>query len=76
VLSILVWVVAPLAVAAPRGKIGRAQASGEFRKDIDPEVLIDLIYGPTYYRLLVRHQKLDKCFSKELIDHIIVYVKS
>jgi hypothetical protein len=32
--------------AVRAGWIERAQASGEFRQDIDPEVLIDMIYGP------------------------------
>jgi AcrR family transcriptional regulator len=56
--------------------IERAQASGEFRKDIDAQVLIDMIFGPIYYRRLVRHQKLDERFGDELVDHIISYVKS
>ena len=55
--------------------IERAQASGEFRKDIDPQVLIDMIFGPIYFRRLVRHQKLDERFGKELVDHIMSYVK-
>lgn len=58
------------------GWIERAQASGEFRKDIDPQLLIDMIYGPIYYRLLVRHQELDERFGRELVDHILSYVKS
>jgi hypothetical protein len=39
-------------------------------------VLIDMIYGPIYYRLLVRHQELDERFGEELIGHIIFYIKS
>jgi AcrR family transcriptional regulator len=56
--------------------IERAQASGEFRKDIDPQVLLDMIFGPLYFRRLVRHQPLDERFGNELVDHIIAYVKS
>ena len=56
--------------------IERAQASGEFRKDIDPQVLMDMIFGPIYFRRLVRHQKLDQRFANELVDRIIAYVKS
>ncbi len=55
--------------------IERAQASGELRKDIDPQVLIDMIFGPIYFRRLVRHQKLDERFGNELVDHIMSYVK-
>jgi len=32
--------------------IERAQASGELRKDIDPQVLLDMIFGPIYFRRL------------------------
>lgn len=55
--------------------IARAQASGEFRKDIDPQVLQDMIFGPLYFRRLVRHQPLDERFGNELVDHILAYVK-
>jgi AcrR family transcriptional regulator len=56
--------------------IERAQTSGEFRKDIDPQVLIDMIFGPIYYRRLVRHQKLDQRFADELVHHVMAYVRS
>jgi AcrR family transcriptional regulator len=55
--------------------IERAQISGEFRKDIDPQVLIDMIFGPIYFRWLVRHQELDQLFGNELVDRITSYVK-
>jgi AcrR family transcriptional regulator len=56
--------------------IERAQASGEFRNDIDPQILIDMIFGPIYYRRLVRHQKLDQRFADELVHHVMAYVRS
>ncbi len=58
-----------------RDIIQKAQNSGEFRKDINPELLIDLILGPIYYRLLLRHQKLDQPFGHDLINHLLAYVK-
>jgi AcrR family transcriptional regulator len=61
--------------AITRGVIERAQSTGEFRSDITPDVLIDMIYGPLYYRLLLRHQKLDKRFGDELLDHLMTYLK-
>ena len=57
-------------------RIARAQASGEFKREIDPQVLIDMIYGPIYYRLLVKHQPLDQRFGEELLDHIMAYLKA
>ena len=62
--------------AGSRGVIERAKASGEFRADVDPELLIDMVYGPIYYRLLVGHQKLDKRFGDALVDRAMAGVKS
>lgn len=62
--------------AYSRELIERAQAAGEFRKDIDPELLIDMIYAPIYYRLLIRHGKLDRRFGDELVDHVMAYVRT
>lgn len=39
-------------------------ASGEFRKDLNIEIATDLLYGPIYYRLLVKHMPLDKEFEE------------
>lgn len=39
---------------------------GEFRADVDLELIIDLIYGPMWYRLMVGHQPLDKAFAESL----------
>jgi Tetracyclin repressor-like, C-terminal domain len=53
-----------------------AEASGEFKKKVNPELLIDMIYGPIYYRLLVGHQKLDQDFGEELVIHMMQYLKT
>lgn len=57
-------------------RIESAQASGEFKRQIDPQVLVDMIYGPIYYRLLIKHQPLNQEFGEELLDHIMAYVKT
>jgi AcrR family transcriptional regulator len=56
--------------------IERARASGEFPRQIDPDLLIDMIYGPIYYRHLVRHRPLDRAFGEELVDHLMAYLKT
>ena len=61
--------------AVTREAIERAIASGEFKRKIDPEFLIDLIYGPIYYRLLVQHQKVDQRFGQELVDAAMRWTK-
>lgn len=41
-------------------------ANGEFRGDLDIELVIDLIYGPIWYRLMVGHQPLDDGLADRL----------
>src|SRR5918995_1196398 len=43
---------------------------GELREDLDPEVAVDVLYGPIYYRMLVAHAPLDEDFADALADHI------
>lgn len=61
--------------AFTRGMIEQAIADGEFAVAIDPELLIDMIYGPIYYRLLVGHGPLDAAFGNQLVDHVMAYLK-
>ena len=55
--------------------IERGYATGEFKRRVDPHLLIDMIYGPIYYRLLVRYLPLNQQFIDELLDHVIAYIK-
>jgi AcrR family transcriptional regulator len=55
--------------------IETAKASGEIRKDIDPEMLVDLIYGPIYYRLLIGHQPLTAEFGSKLVDEVLALAR-
>lgn len=41
---------------------------GELKTDIDPEVAIDALYSPLFYRLLLKHQPLTKEFVDRLLD--------
>lgn len=45
----------------------RAQDRGQLRDDVDPEVGIDLVYSPLYFRLLVGHQPLDDTATARII---------
>jgi AcrR family transcriptional regulator len=51
-----------------------ASASGIFRRSVDPELLSDLIFGPIYYRLLVKHQPLNQSFGTALVDYILASI--
>jgi len=43
---------------------------GELRDDLDPEVAVDILYGPIYYRMLVGHGPLEEDFADALAEHI------
>jgi len=40
----------------------KAQTSGLLRKDVPAHVAVDLLVGPLFYRMLVRHQPLTDAF--------------
>ena len=39
---------------------------GELRKDIDPDLVLDSLYGPIYMRFLIRHDRLTPDFVDRL----------
>ncbi len=41
-------------------------AAGEIEPTINPDVALDIVFGPIYFRLLVRHAPIDEAFIKEL----------
>lgn len=49
----------------------RGVARGELRADIDPEVAIDLIFGPAMYRLVAGHAPLDDASADAIVDAAI-----
>jgi AcrR family transcriptional regulator len=46
----------------------RGVARGELRPDVDPEVAIDLVFGPAMYRLLAGHAPLDEFAADAIVD--------
>ena len=51
--------------------IERGKANGEFAADIDPELLIDSMFGPIYYRMLLRLGPLTEQFGSDLISQTL-----
>ncbi|MEM8809683.1 MAG: TetR/AcrR family transcriptional regulator [Cyanobacteria bacterium P01_G01_bin.38] len=51
---------------AARQVILQGLESGEFDANLDPDLAMDILYGPIYYRLLVKHLPLDAAFAKAL----------
>jgi hypothetical protein len=60
----------------PRRKMQRrvvdeAIACGELKPDTDPELLIDALYGPCYFRWLRGHAPVDKTFAEALVHKVL-----
>lgn len=51
--------------------IERGKVSGEFSPDTDAELLVDQIFGPIYYRMLLRITPLDQAFGDKLVDQVL-----
>jgi AcrR family transcriptional regulator len=46
----------------------RAIAQGALRKDVDLDAMIDAIYGPIWYRMMLRHGPIDAAYIDTLLD--------
>lgn len=57
--------------AEAREVIKRGIERGEIRRDVNPEVLLDALYGPIYFRLLGEHEPLTPAFADELAELIL-----
>jgi AcrR family transcriptional regulator len=49
----------------------RAKDSGELRRETEPELLNDSIFGAIYYRLLLGSGPLTRRFGEELVEHVL-----
>lgn len=55
---------------AVKATLARGIEDGELRADLEVSLTIDLLYGPVWYRLLLRHAPLDDAFGKTVVDHL------
>lgn len=51
--------------------VRRAQASGRVRKDVPAHVAVDLLVGPLFYRMLVRHRPLSDAFVAQVFRTVM-----
>jgi AcrR family transcriptional regulator len=49
----------------------RGVVRGELRKDIDPDLLLDCLYGPIYMRFLIQHDLLNPEFAQRLCGLVL-----
>ncbi|HET7544948.1 MAG TPA: TetR/AcrR family transcriptional regulator [Polyangiaceae bacterium] len=57
-------------------EIERGKASGELSPDIDPELLIDAIFGALYFQFLLRMAPLTERHGQELVDQVLRGVRA
>jgi AcrR family transcriptional regulator len=55
--------------------IERGKTTGEFSTDTDAELLVDAIFAPVYYRLLLRFAPLTEKYGNDLIDQVLLGVR-
>ncbi|MBR8836463.1 MAG: TetR/AcrR family transcriptional regulator [Stigonema ocellatum SAG 48.90 = DSM 106950] len=60
---------------ATRTILEQGMARGELRPDLNLELVIDGIYGPIWYRLLLKHAPLDDVFAEELVNLLIIGIQ-
>jgi AcrR family transcriptional regulator len=51
--------------------IRHAQTRGQLRADIDPQVLVDQLWGACYHRLLLPNLPLTEDFATQLVDNLL-----
>jgi AcrR family transcriptional regulator len=54
----------------------RAVERGEASPEIDPEILLDLVFGAAYHRLLQSHLALSDRFAQGVVDIVVAGVKT
>ena len=47
------------------------QAAGALRSDVSPHVATDLLVGPLFYRMFVRHQPVTDAFVKQVLQYVL-----
>ena len=64
------WLAPRRAIATQVVRAG--MANGELRDDLDPELLMDMLYAPLYYRLIFGHAPLPPDLGASLVHQLLV----
>ena len=57
--------------ASTAAEVEHGKATGEFSPDTDADTLIDAIFGPIYFRLLLRFAPLTERYGEELVEQVL-----
>jgi len=61
---------------AGRGLIEKAVAAAQVRADLDVETVLDMLYGPLFFRLLAGHLPLSPPLAEHLVDTLFDGVRT
>jgi AcrR family transcriptional regulator len=61
--------------AQHRTMVERAVERGEISSSADPDIVLDLLYGPAYHRLLQSHLPLSDRFAQAVVDTVVAGVR-
>jgi AcrR family transcriptional regulator len=59
-----------------RKLLGRAIEAGELRRDTDIDVTLDALFGPLYYRFLIKHGPLTLAYAETIFRIVMAGVAS
>jgi len=51
--------------------VKQAMAAGELVDGTDPEILVDALQGPLFFRFLIGHAPVDKKFARDLVEQVL-----
>ena len=54
--------------AEARALLEQARKDGQIRPDLSPDMVLDLLYGPLYMRLMLKHAALDEAFVDRVFE--------
>ena len=57
--------------AEAKAILRRKQSSGQMRKDVDLDLVLDSIYGPLYYRFLVKNELPSQKYAANLVNLVV-----
>jgi hypothetical protein len=49
----------------------RASARGEIRADLDIEMVLDMLTGPFYFRILFRHAQITRRSTRTAVEYVL-----
>ncbi len=57
--------------AEAKQMLRQKQVSGQLREDADPDLVLDLLYGPLYYRFLVKNEPPSQKYAEAVVELLI-----